>query len=303
MKKRLLGLYLVLVVLPILTLSIFALHSSFQSFEETVKGSARSSCQQTRLLLEYYINNVKDTINTLLSSDEFHKILEKDNENTGTKEQIQDMLYLRKLLGTCSSRSEIDDVLLYLDNHALYIGENAQTRYIEDVRKEKWYSYVEENYPENVLIPEDIMDNPVQIGYAKAVHSMRNYNRTTGIVLFLLNRSLLIKYLGEDEAAAVFMVDEKGDVIAEKKNVSFDLPQDYRPEEMDGARFEAGGSRWFLFSERMENTDWYLVYLEPYVTVDKLLEEKGLGYLLVFVLIIILGVLLYYFFCLSRSGR
>ena len=297
LTRRFLWLYLSLVVLPIIALSLMVLYSSFQAFTETVKSAARTSCQQTKQLLEYYVNNVNEMTNSLLGSDDFRKVLEKENTQAGTREQIQDMLYIRRMLGTCSSRKEVDEVFLFLDNEALYIGENSQTRHLSDAKSEAWFSYVEDSYPESVLIPGESMGNTEQIGYAKAIRSMRNYNRTTGIILFVLNRNLLARYLGEADGSLAYVVNEKGNEIVTKKNAAdIALPEDYLPAEADGERFEMGREKWFLFSARLENTDWYLICLEPYVTLNQMMEQRGFRYLLFLVGILALGVLFYRLF-------
>ena len=296
LQRRFLALYLVLVVTPILALSFMVVHSSYQAFVDTVKSSAKTSSQQTRQLLEYYVNNINEMINAPLASDEFHKILEKNNDVATMQEQVQDMLFLRRMLGAYSARSEVDEVLLFLDNRALYIGENAQTRHLEDALKTNWYAYVESSYPESALIPGGFMDNPAQIGYAKAIRSTRNYNRTTGVILFMLNRALITDYLGGAQDAQVFIVNARGERIAEKKNGALILPDDFQPAEADGESFDAGGSRWYLYAGRLENTDWFLVYLEPCVTMNRMLEARGWGYLLVLVSILGLGILFYRLF-------
>ena len=296
LKRRFLWQYLALVAAPILALVLLALHSSYQAFEETAKSAAKTSAQQTRQLLEYYVNNVNEMINTLLGSEAFHKTLEKNNDQAQLREQIQDMLYLRRLLGACSGRGEVDDVYLFLDNAAIYIGENAQTRPLADARLEKWFDYVEDSFPQSVLIPGSSMKDPSQIGYAKAIRSTHNYNRTTGIILFLLNRTQLSRYLGEDGDSLAFVVNERGEQIVGKKNSPLSLPGDFVPAAADGDQLALGGARWYQFSTRLQGTDWYLVYLEPRVTLNGMLEARGWGYLLILVGILGLGVVFYFAF-------
>lgn len=298
LKRRFLLLYTVLIVLPITLLSTLFIQTSFYYYENTVRYAAQSSFQQTSQLLEYYINNVNDLINSVLGMDEFRKIAEKDNTGLSTQEQIKDMLYIRSVLNNCRSKTEISDIYLYLDNEAIYIGDNSQIRSLSDVADEKWYEYVENSFPGAARIPSSYLENDSVIGYAKSVRSTRDYSRTVGILFFQVNKSILTSYLGESETAQVFLMNDRGEMIAQNREqitpVAVSQLKDCGDKECYTVTLEK--QSYFLCAGKLENTDWYLVYLEPYETLQQMLLNQSIGYLLFFVLLLVLGVAFFYLF-------
>ncbi len=296
LQRRLMVWYAVLVVIPILVLSGFFIRSSYGSYGETVHYAAKSSFVQTKQLIDYYVSNVNEMINSILANEDFHKILEKDNTLVPVQDQVRDMLFLRKLLSTSSGRPEVDDIYLYLNNDAIYIGENAQTRRLEDARAEAWFDYVDNSYPNSVLIPGIYMGNSRQLGYAKAIREMRNYNVTAGIILFIMNKSLLTEYLGNSENSGAYIVNQSGDLIANSRESipKLSLEELTSSKKEDGKVIRKDGSDWLLFTDVISPTGWFLVYLEPYVTIWDMLQERSAGYLLMLILILLTGLVFYY---------
>lgn len=305
LRRRFIILYLSLVLLPVLVLSLVFTVTSFRYLKEAVRYSQKSSFQQTAQLLEYYVSNVNDNANALLGTEEFHKIVEKDNSNESRQEQIRDMLTLRKLLGNCSSKKEVSDVYLYIDNEALYIGENSQVRKLSDVTEESWYGYVEESYPDSVMIPSEYLKKEYVVGYAKAIRSARNYSKTVGIVFFELNKTLLTSYLGTAGSAQIFIMNQRGEIIAQNKEdcelISAEEIIRYADGESHTVR--KGNKSYYLYADSLEKTDWYLVCLEPSEIMGKMLWQQGTEYLIVFLVILFMGLIFFWLFfryCLNR---
>ncbi|MBQ8637611.1 MAG: sensor histidine kinase [Lachnospiraceae bacterium] len=298
LKRRFVVWYTCLVLIPIALLSVFFVRTSFQHFEETVSYGSQFSFLQTSQLLEYYINNVNDTINNVLGTEEFRKLAEKDNSDVGYQEQVRDMLYIRDLLNSCCSKSEISDVYLYLDNEAIYIGENAQIRSLDSVSDELWYSYVVASYPGAARIPSSYLDNPSVVGYAKAIRSTKNYTKTVGILFFQMNKNLLTSYLGESETAHISIVNENGDLITANHSQCITVPVSTLKDYSDGEyhMIELDKRTYWLFAKKLDKTDWYLTYMEPYDTTYEVLLTQGVGYVLLFVVVLVMGLLFFYLF-------
>lgn len=305
MRQRFFYWYVLLVLLPVSILSVLFIRSAYHSFERGVFYASEVSFTQTRQLLEYYMTNVNDEINSLLGMDELHKILEKDNTDSSQLEQINDMLYIRSILNNYRSKKEISDVYLYLDNKALYIGSNSQIKSIEDAKAQPWYECVEDSYPGAARIPSQYLDNDQVIGYAKEIRSFRNYNIRIGIIFFEINKSILTSYLGSSETAQIAIINEKEELIAQTgeslEELSAQLLMQYAGNEAHVIKLK--GSRYYLFAQKLENTDWYLAYLEPYQSVWQLLAGQGAGYAILFLMIMILGLIFFYLFFQSYLKR
>ena len=298
LKQRFILLYTTLVLVPVIILSVLFAKTSIHYLQEMVSYTARLSFQQTSQLVEYYINNVNDLVNSVLGMEEVHEIAEKDNTELSRQEQIKDMLYIQNVFNTCRSRSEIKDVYLYLDNEAIYIGDNAQIRKLEDIEEEKWYRYVENRYPGSAIIPGAYLESNEVIGYAKVIRSSRDYKHTVGILLFQMNKSLLTSYLGEAETTQISIINEQGEMIAQNQNCETKLTVEQLKAYSDGEPhiIEVDNKSYFLYTKKLEKTDWYLVHLEPYEIMFEMLMAQGMGYLLVFALILAMGLIFFYLF-------
>lgn len=288
-----------------MVLSLFFTKTSLRYLRETVEYTEHSSFQQTSQLLEYYISNVNDNVNSLLGQEEFHKILEKNNEGTTIQEQLADMYSIRRILNVCSSKREINDVRVYVDNQAVYIGSNSQIQELLDVEQEPWYEYVEKSYPDSVMIPGSYLENPSSVGYAKAIRSARNYSRMIGIVFFELNQNLLSSYLGDGSAALVFLVNERGEMVAKNNaacpDVSAETLELCADEEAHTIRI--GKEEYMLYAKKLEYTDWYLVYLEHSSIMGRLIWQQGAEYAAIFIVILLMGLVffgLFFRLCLNR---
>ncbi len=296
LKYKFLLLYTTLVLIPVIILSAMLAWTSVQYLQDMVSYTAKSSFQQTAQLLEYYISNVSDLTNSVLGVEEFHKIVEKDNTKATLKEQIEDMLTIRNLLNNCCSRAEIIDAYLYLDNEAIYIGENAQVRHISDIENENWYQYIENIYPRRAVI--SYLGHDGSICYARAIRNSRDYKKTVGVLLFYMNPALLTSYLGESETTQVAVINESGELIVENQNNRSKLPVSQLIEYGDSEphMIRIGQDSYFLYTRKLEKTDWYLVHLEPYETLFQMIITKGRGYLIGFSLILVLGLIFFYLF-------
>lgn len=305
MGQRFLRWYMLLVLLPVAVLSVLFIQFSFRSFENMAVYASKSSFVQTEQLLEYYINNVNDEINSLLGMDEFHKVLEKDNSGSTKLDQINDMLYIRGLLNACRNKKEISDVYLYLDNEAIYIGSNSQIRTLDDAKEQPWYSYVEDSYPGAARIPSSYLGSNQVIGYAKAIRSSRSYQTMIGILFFQINKNILTSYLGDSETAQISVINDRGELIAQTGQTLAEVPEELLMQHADGEYHvvKLGKSSYYLYTRKLENTDWYLVYLDPYESMVQLLIKQGTGYLLFFFLILALGLVFFYLFFCSYLKR
>ncbi len=305
MRQRFLYWYVLLVLLPVSILSVLFARSAYYSFERSVFYASEVSFTQTRQLLEYYMANVNDEINSLLGMDELHKILEKDNTASSQLDQVNDMLYIRSILNKRKKKKEISDVYLYLDNKALYIGSNSQIKSIEDAKAQPWYECVEDSYPGAARIPSQYLDDDQVIGYAKEIRSLKNYNVGIGIIFFEINKSILTSYLGSSETAQIAIINEKEELIAQTgealEELSAELLMQHTGEEAQVVKFN--GKRYYLFAQKLENTDWYLAYLEPYQSVWQLLAGQGAGYAILFLMILMIGLIFFYLFFQSYLKR
>lgn len=298
LKKRFVLSYATLVLIPVILLAALFAKTSIHYFKDMVSYTAKLSFQQTSQLIEYYISNVNDLVNSVLGTDSFHEIVEKDNTALSRQEQIKDMLSIRRVFDNCRVKSEVKDVYLYLDNEAIYIGENAQIRELEDIENESWYSYAENSYPGSAIIPGTYLNSNEVVGYAKVIRSSRDYKHTVGILLLQMNKSLLTSYLGDAETAQISIINEKGDVITHNRNWEVQLSVSELAAYGDGEPhiISVNGKSYFLYTRKLEKTDWYLVHLEPYEIMFKMLMTQGMGYLLMFVLILVMGLIFLYLF-------
>lgn len=303
--QRFLRWYTFLVLLPVAILTVLFIRISFRSFETMAVYASKASFEQTEQLLEYYLNNVNDEMNTLLGMDDLHKVFEKDNSKITKLEQINDMLYVRSLLNSSRNKKEISDVYLYLDNEAIYIGSNSQIRNLSDAKNQPWYSYVESSYPGAARIPSSYLGSDQVIGYAKAIRSSRNYQTMIGILFFQINKTILTSYLGDSETAQIEVINDRGEQIAQTGRSLAEVSESLLPQYADGDYHlvKLEDQSYYLYTKRLENTDWYLVYLEPHKTMVQLLIKQGTGYILFFVLILMLGLVFFYLFFRSYLKR
>ncbi|MDO5425414.1 MAG: sensor histidine kinase [Eubacteriales bacterium] len=305
LQNRFVVFYLLLVALPAFLLMLLFMARTTGYVKDMEGYSEKASFRQTSQLLEYYMANINENVNTLIGQDEFHKIIEKDNEGESRQDQIQDMLTMQKMLGSCRGKAEISDVYLYVDNTAIYIGENAQIRNLSDAQEEPWYAYAESGFSDGVLIPSSYMGKDTVVGYAKAVKSAKNYSKMVGIIVLELNKTLLTSYLGSEEEAQIFLMNAQGERLTQNVEDCAELSGEELLSNADGESHMVMVEKnsYYLYAKELEKTGWYLVFLQPSEIMRKMLWQQAVPYLLFFSLILALGFGFFWFFfrfCFSR---
>ncbi len=298
LKRRFLLLYATLVLIPFVILSVMLSGTSVQYLQKIVGYTAKASFRQTAQFLEYYISNVTELTNSVIGVDEFHRIVEKDNSKLSTQDQIKDMLMIRNLLNSCCSGTEIMDAYLYIENDAIYIGDNAQVRHLSDITDETWYHYVESSYPKSSMIPGEYLERENSIAYARVIRHSRDYAKTVGVLLFYMNRDELCSYLGDSKSTQVAVINEYDDRVIQSKGSEIKLSVSELKQYADGEAhvIRDGKDSYFLYTRKIEKTDWYLVHLEPYETLFQMIMTHGRGYVIGFGLILIMGLVFFYLF-------
>jgi len=296
LKKKFIFLYLCFVITPTLVFACALIILALSNVRSTIYANSQSNFTQTQQLVTYFMNNANYYMNTYLNDDKLHEIIECDNSTRSMQDQISDMMYLRSLTASYRSKSEINDICLYIENEALYIGDESAVQTITSIESTSWYQYAQYSFPEKSIVPSSYFENGSIISLIKPVRSSVNYANTIGLIRFDIKVSQLETLLGEFNAETdsyLYIVNAKGELITQNSDHGTEIPFDTLTLAADGEmhRLSIEKDQYLMYSVLLKDFDWYLVEVIPTTQITDRMLSQVLLYFVFFLLVLLLGLL------------
>jgi len=245
--------------------------------------------------------NVNDSMNSLVFSDDLHKIIERDENTLNDIDKSSEANRLRNLLSSYSMKNEIEELILYLDKEATYISEDSIVKPLSIIKDTQWYQYAVDNFPIVTIIPPSIMEDKDKIAYLKPVREFNNYTSTIGILRFDISKSVIVNMLEEllqSPEDFTYIINNNGNIICESGDscvyIPFEDIEKYNDEKVH--EVEINNNTNIVYVKAIENTNWYLVYVIPYSRILSNMYSQSSLFLVIFAILVISGFVFAYFF-------
>jgi len=301
LKKKFTLLYIAFILIPFLLLGHFFFSNAVRYMKENIIHRSQSGFKQTNQLVAYYMYNVNDSMNSLVFSDDLHKIIERDENTLNDIDKSSEANRLRNLLSSYSMKNEIEELILYLDKEATYISEDSIVKPLSIIKDTQWYQYAVDNFPIVTIIPPSIMEDKDKIAYLKPVREFNNYTSTIGILRFDISKSVIVNMLEEllqSPEDFTYIINNNGNIICESGDscvyIPFEDIEKYNDEKVH--EVEINNNTNIVYVKAIENTNWYLVYVIPYSRILSNMYSQSSLFLVIFAILVISGFVFAYFF-------
>ena len=301
LKKKFLLLYGGFVFLPFLVLCYYFLATFTQYLEENIIYRSQAGFEQTNQLIAYYMYNVNFAVNDLGNSDILHKIIEKDENTLEAEQKSAEANQLRNLLAGYRMKNEIEDLVLYVNADASYVGMNSIVQHMRVVSDTEWYNRVMKTVHGSELIPSSVIEKEDAISYIKRLRHSNNYTLTVGILRIDISKLAITDMLKQSLQSSedfAYIINKRGEMVCESGEVIAYVPfEDIESYNNDKPhRVELENSVNIVYVESIDNTDWYLVYTIPYTNILSKLYSQISMFLILCILLATMGFVFVYFF-------
>ncbi|OXM83405.1 cache domain-containing sensor histidine kinase [Paenibacillus rigui] len=199
----------------------FLLYSYYQKttaiLEQEVTRSMLQTMKQTGINVQYQLDRVKDTSNTLFMNPNLYSYLAESDEAY----PIDVTKNLRLLLGAAENNENVFRVRLFVDDTKLYAGEKINFFPLETLKSRPWYSRVLEAggsivwtgaYEEHYIDKDDTY----VFSIARMLRDPRVYDRFIGVLVIDMAEHVVSNLLHQVELSkhqTVYLTDKDGTVI------------------------------------------------------------------------------------------
>lgn len=213
--------WLLAYVLLILAPAGFLLYTYYQKssaiLEQEVTRTMLQTIKQTGINLQYQLDRVRDTSNSLFMSPSLYKYLVESDEAF----PIDVMRNLRSLLEVAENNENVFNVRLFVDDSKLYAGENVNFFSVESLKGRPWYPRVLEAsgtlvwtgaYREHYID----RDDAYVFSAARMLRDPTRYDRFVGILIVDMNEQTVSDLLGKVELSkpkTLYLMDQEGTLI------------------------------------------------------------------------------------------
>ena len=184
LKSKMVIIFLVLTVIPIITISGFTFKKSSDIIHSYITFSATQSFNQTFNFISYKFYKVVTAVDILALDDNLNDILMKDTEKYSYVEQVEDMTMLTNLLASFEDEEDIYRVKVYVPDGRLYSDENNNMLNIEKAKRTSWYIELFSNSNRIMTCACDDIeeDEPPILSFITKVKSRTDYSKSIGLL-------------------------------------------------------------------------------------------------------------------------
>ncbi|ULL18228.1 sensor histidine kinase [Paenibacillus sp. H1-7] len=266
--------YVVFILVP----AGFLLYTYYQKssaiLEQEVTRTMLQTIKQTGINLQYQLDRVRDTSNSLFMSPSLYRYLAEPDSVF----PIDVMKNLRSLLEVAENNENVFRVRLFVDDSKLYAGEKVNFFPVESLKGRPWYPHVleaggslvwTETYKEHYID----RDDAYVISAVRMLRDPADYDRFAGVLIVDMNEQTIGSLLGRVELSkrnALYIIDKNGAIVWHPDKARIGQPAEPREllsrivQSREGIEqaLEDGEVNYTVFTS-IQNTDWKLVAEVP----------------------------------------
>ncbi|WNQ12740.1 sensor histidine kinase [Paenibacillus aurantius] len=305
-RGKLLLTYLLLILVPVLTIAWITYQRTSGMIESRVVESTRKSFEQANTFLSYKLNNIKDVSSYLYLNPTLTEILGTKGEDTSLREQIDNYQKLIEIIRSVQTSRDIYSIRLFVNSDALYARENITILGMAGITGTDWYKQMLANQQSIYCRPTYDYNYLDARGVQKIISCIRplSADPATGQPAGILSVDVLEDSLGTiiqqtniTNSGEVYLLDSQGYVISAKDKSKIgtilkeytEADKELSAEEEVGSGHNPDGS--ILIRKQVEGTNWQLAAVIPQEEIvggSRLLARDLLAVLGIFVVIAVL---------------
>lgn len=277
--RKLLLTYVLLIMLPTVTLASLTYEKSSTMVEEQVIKQTQKSFELANAFITYKLNNVKDVSSILFMNNTLNEILSRSNINYPLVQQIDDYNQLTNILRSGLTSREVYSVRLYVGNDALFARENMLIHSLSKVKETLWYKSMLANTESIYCRSTYEYDYKDARGVQNIISCVRPLaeNAKTGEPLGVLSIDVsetsirqVIDQTNITKSGQVYLLDAGGYVISaqDSKRIGTFFEQtrfwgDAWEARSGSFTYSKNGKSSIIIHEQVEGTKWKLVAVIP----------------------------------------
>lgn len=239
LKYKLLIIYIIIIILPIISLSFIVYHELTKNFNQQLVYSVKQGFEQTLISLENTIDRYDTLSLTISRSDMFPKLISKIGTAYPVNKQQLDKINLDKEIYSSISRTKLKAFNIYFIDDFAYFTNNQNYYNINQIEAQQWYEIFYHNftYNKNTLLlcpPSYLPENSVQeekfVAIARAIINPLKYDEFLGLLRIDLPESYFVEILKNNNSfpdSLTFMQTSEGEIFSSTDSYLMDEYQAY----------------------------------------------------------------------------
>lgn len=305
---KLLVTYILLIVLPAVTISYISYQKTSAMLQDQVVESTRQSFEQANTFITYKLNNVKDVSSILYMNRTLNDILKKKGPGYSLKEQIDDYQTLLDIIRSGQNSREIYSIRLFVESEGIYSKENSSILSLSKIRGEPWYTEMADNQQSIYCRPtyaHDYGDARGLQNIVSCIRPLQDYDFSGSwlgvLAIDIAENSIseIIERTNITHKGQVYLLDDEGKVIsaADKSRLGKPLEQQKELQAISGTSsaikmLKTGGKAGsILIQKQVEGTNWRLVAVIPQEEILAQSSQLAKYLILLFIVVTVLAVL------------
>ncbi len=221
LKSKLLVSYSVLILIPLLTISLYAYTKITDIIHDRAIYSAQQGFDQTHAYLTYMMYKIIRSSDLIATNERLREILDKSHMSTPLEEQVEDMLYLVRFLTSFRDAEDIHQVKLYVNPGMVYSDENRNIFNMSNVADYPWFERLRVSQDKVTGLPASYFDyegnHPEVVSLARKISRVTSYQESVGVLRIDIMQDKLDQILvsaNSNKESFTFLQNEEGLIVA-----------------------------------------------------------------------------------------
>ncbi|WP_068774239.1 sensor histidine kinase [Paenibacillus sp. FJAT-26967] len=298
-SQKLLLSYILLILLPTITISAISYQKTSKMLIDRVVESTQQSFEQANTFISYKLNNVKDVSSILYMNRSITEILGKSETGYSLGQQIDDYQKLSDIILSAYNSREIYSIRLFVDKDRVFLKDNITILDMATIKDTEWYKEMADNQESIYCRPTYEHDYKDVRGIQKIISCIRplqsydysgEWMGVLSIDIAENSISEIIDRTNITHQGQVYLLDKKGRVVSatDKALVGTVLGDEQKKELRISANAPGGAT---IVRKPVEGTGWELVAVIPEEEIRAQSSQLAQYLLLLFVVVTVLAVL------------
>lgn len=309
-KQKLLLTYIVLIVIPVGSISWISYHKTSGMVEQRIVDSTRRSFEQANTFISYKLNNVKDVSSMLFMNKSLNEILANKDASYTLSQQIDDYQILLEIIRSAQNSREIYGIRLYVNNDWIYSRENSTILPMKEAMQTEWFRDMLSNQDGIYCRPTYEYDFQDMRGVQQILSCVRplqldgGFNgRILGVIAIdILEESIseIIRQTNITRLGQVYLTDQDGVIMSglDKAQIGKRIDLDLLQNDSSGTAGAEGtltarqdGRPSIVIHKQVEGTSWRLVAIIPQEEISQQINPLARDLLLVLIVVTVIAIL------------
>ncbi|WP_051251507.1 sensor histidine kinase [Paenibacillus harenae] len=317
LKRKLLLSYSLLIIIPLMTVSLYSFSKISELMHEKATYSAVQSFNQTHSYLSYKLYKIISASDLIATDKRVNEVLSKSKSDYPLLEQVTDMSDMVRYLSSFKDKEDISNVRLFVQDGLVYSEEGRNLFNMKQALTTEWYQRLMASKDKAVGLPSSYFqsgtDKPFVTIARKIVNNI-NYPDMIGLLLVDVHQSNLERILSSANSVKEsysFLLTGRGELVAGSTRLpgsgaAFEAwPGSLTAEtENDGLlRATLAGKPIFYMAKEVPGTDWRMTTVIPESSIVSEVNRLRLQFFIQAMLLVTVAYACAYYISVSITRR